>query len=330
MNATSEPLLSIRDMHVLFPGSSGPVEAICGVDLTVERGKVLGIVGESGSGKSVTMMAVMRLLAPSATITGSVRYNGRELIGMPAAEMRKLRGADIGMIFQDPLTAFNPVVTISEQIVEALRLHDATLSHRAARARAVELLDLVTIPQPDRRAGQYPHEFSGGMRQRAMIAMAICNNPKLLIADEPTTALDVTVQAQILDVLNRLREDLGIGLILITHDLGVVAGAADEIAVMYSGRIVEQGKVDDVFYGSRHPYTRGLLASLPKLDDSSAPLTPIEGTPPSIGNRPTGCAFRPRCASAFARCAVETPVLKPAASVLSACHLSEQLEALPA
>ena len=323
------PLFEINDLRVVFNGPAGPAEAICGVDLKLEAGKVLGIVGESGSGKSVTMMAVMQLLPPSAQITGSVKFKGQELIGLPSQEIRKLRGARIGMIFQDPLTAFNPVLTIGEQISEALRLHNRTLSKRSARDRAIELLEMVTIPQPDRRARQFPHEFSGGMRQRAMIAMAIANSPDLLIADEPTTALDVTVQAQILDVLQRLREELGIGLVLITHDLGVVAGTADEIAVMYSGRIVERGAVDDVFYGSHHPYTRGLLAALPKLGGSDGPLTPIDGTPPSLRNRPPGCAFRPRCQIAIPLCGVEQPDLAMIANVRSACHLASQFEAMP-
>lgn len=323
--ADNLPLLEIRDLRVTFDNGNGPAEAICGVDLTLEAGKVLGIVGESGSGKSVSMMALMQLLPSSSKVTGSVKFRGRELVGLPAKEMRKLRGAKIGMIFQDPLTAFNPVLTIGQQIVEALRLHDPHLSKRAALERAMELLETVAIPQPDRRIRQYPHEFSGGMRQRAMIAMAIANSPDLLIADEPTTALDVTVQAQIMEVLHKLREDLNIGLVLITHDLGVVAGSADDVAVMYSGRIVERGTVDDVFYGSRHPYTRGLLAALPKLNGDDGPLTAIEGTPPSLLNRPPGCSFRPRCSSAINRCTVERPTLQPIAGVFSACHRSNEL-----
>ncbi|GAB4068763.1 ABC transporter ATP-binding protein [Ancylobacter sonchi] len=323
------PLIDIRDLRVTFNTPRGPAEAICGVDLSLKPGEVLGIVGESGSGKSVAMMALMHLLPPSATITGSVTFHGRELVGAPRAEMDRLRGAKIGMIFQDPLTAFNPVLTVGAQIVEALRLHDAALSKRAAWDRAVELLAEVAIPQPDRRAAQYPHEFSGGMRQRAMIAMAIANRPELLIADEPTTALDVTVQAQIMDVLHKLREERGIGLILITHDLGVVAGAADRIAVMYSGRIVEQGTVDDVFYASRHPYTRGLIAALPRLDGGDGPLTAIEGTPPSLFNRPRGCAFRPRCPVALAPCGEDVPPLRRAGVVESACWRAADLAEVP-
>ncbi|MCM2476357.1 ABC transporter ATP-binding protein [Rhizobium sp. CG5] len=319
------PLLEVRDLRVSFGAGKDAADAICGVDLTLNAGEVLGIVGESGSGKSVTMMALMQLLPSSSRTTGSVRFKGKELIGMPARDMTRLRGSRIGMIFQDPLTAFNPVLTIGQQIVEAIRLHDRDLSKKAALNRAIELLSEVSIAQPDRRVHQYPHEFSGGMRQRAMIAMAIANRPDLLIADEPTTALDVTVQAQIMDLLHKLREDLNIGMVLITHDLGVVAGAADQIAVMYSGRIVERGAVRDVFRHSRHPYTRGLLGSLPKLNGSGGPLVAIEGMPPSLRNRPPGCAFRPRCRFAAGICATEVPPLLPAGVVESACHVSQSL-----
>jgi oligopeptide/dipeptide ABC transporter ATP-binding protein len=324
-NPDSQPLLEIRDLRVTFGTGTDAAEAICGVDLSLNAGDVLGIVGESGSGKSVTMMALMQLLPSSTRITGSVRFQGKELVGLPASDMAKLRGSRIGMIFQDPLTAFNPVLTIGQQIVEAIRLHDRGISRKAALHRAIELLAEVSIPQPERRVQQYPHEFSGGMRQRAMIAMAIANRPDLLIADEPTTALDVTVQAQIMDLLQKLREDLKIGLVLITHDLGLVAGAADEIAVMYSGRIVERGAVRDVFHHSRHPYTRGLLGSLPKLNGNGGPLVAIEGMPPSLRNRPPGCAFRPRCRNAASLCTTEVPALLPAGTVESACHYSQSL-----
>lgn len=319
------PLLEIRDLKVSFSTGRGMVEAICGVDLTLHSGGVLGIVGESGSGKSVTMMALMQLLPPSARVSGSVKLAGQELVGLGRRDMDRVRGARIGMIFQDPLSAFNPVLTVGQQIVEALRLHDRRLSVKAAYQSAIELLAEVAIPQPDRRVHQYPHEFSGGMRQRAMIAMAIANRPELLIADEPTTALDVTVQAQIMDLLQRLKESLNIGLVLITHDLGVVAGAADDIAVMYSGRIVERGRVDDVFRQSRHPYTRGLLGALPKLNGHGGPLFAIEGMPPSLNNRPKGCAFGPRCRHASAVCAGTVPPLVPVGAVESACHLSASL-----
>ncbi|MHC4447645.1 MAG: ABC transporter ATP-binding protein [Planctomycetota bacterium] len=320
------PLLEVRGLHVAFRVRGGAVEAVRGVDLTLEKGQVLGIVGESGSGKSVAMLAVMGLLPPVARVTGSVRFHGREIRGLPPRELQALRGKRVAMIFQDPLTALNPVVTVGKQIAEMIRLHDRGVSKKDAIGRAIELLGLVSTPQPDQRVHQYPHEFSGGMRQRVMIAMAVANEPELLIADEPTTALDVTVQAQILEVLARLRETLGIGLVLITHDLGVVAGTADSVSVMYSGRVVERGAVDDLFYGCRHPYTRGLLASLPKLDRSTDRLVSIEGTPPSLAKRPSGCAFRPRCPSAGDRCRNEDPMLRPISRLQVACHFAETLD----
>jgi peptide/nickel transport system ATP-binding protein len=321
--ARTEPLLTIRDLRVNFATRAGPLEAVAGIDLELEAGRVLGLVGESGSGKSVSMLAVLGLLPKSAAVTGSVRFCGQELLGMPQPALQAIRGARIGMIFQDPLTALNPVLRVGDQIVEAIRIHQRGVSRQAALASAVELLDLVSIPQPRERVRQYPHEFSGGMRQRAMIAMAVANQPELLIADEPTTALDVTVQAQILEVLESLRARLGIGLILITHDLGVVAGMADAVAVMYAGRIVERGSVDAVFDAARHPYTRGLLAALPTLDRGDQPLVGIEGRPPSLRERPSGCAFHPRCALAEGRCRVEVPALRRVGSTHSACHLAE-------
>ncbi len=324
------PLLELRGLRAAFPGRDGWAEAVRGVDLSLDPGKVLGIVGESGSGKSVAMMALLQLLPPKARVEGSARFKGRELVGMPEPEIRRLRGKEIGVIFQDPLTAFNPVLTLGDQIAEAITLHDPKATRRAALDEAEHLLASVAIPQPRRRLSQYPYEFSGGMRQRAMIAMAIANRPDLLIADEPTTALDVTVQAQILDLLQKLREDLGIALVLITHDLGVVAGAADEIAVMYGGRIVERGTADDIFHQTRHPYTHGLLAALPTLD-AAAELTPIEGAPPTIWARPRGCAFHPRCPLATEICVAEDPPLRPVGATLSACHHAETLpEGAPA
>jgi len=323
----TEPLLAIRDLRVTFATRTGPVEAVAGIDIDVEEGRVLGVVGESGSGKSVSMLGVLGLLPRSAVVTGSARFRGQELLGMAPQALQAIRGARIGMIFQDPLTALNPVLRVGEQIVEAIRIH-RDVSRKAAMARAVELLDLVSIPQPRERVQQYPHEFSGGMRQRAMIAMAVANEPDLLIADEPTTALDVTVQAQILEVLEELRTRLGIGLILITHDLGVVAGTADAVAVMYAGRIVERGEVDAIFDEPRHPYTQGLLAALPKLDTGDAPLVGIEGRPPSLRDRPAGCAFHPRCSLAEARCRVERPVLRHLGSTWCACHLAEAADHL--
>ncbi|SMF16932.1 peptide/nickel transport system ATP-binding protein/peptide/nickel transport system ATP-binding protein [Tistlia consotensis] len=323
---SQQPLLEIAGLKVTFGRGAASADAVAGVDLTVAPGEVLGIVGESGSGKSVTMLAAMGLTPKSARIGGSVRFRGQELVGMPQKGLRAIRGARMAMIFQDPLTSLNPVLTIGAQVAEALRLHNPGLSRKAAMARAVELLALVSIPEPERRVRQYPHEFSGGMRQRAMIAMAVANSPDLLIADEPTTALDVTVQAQIMEVLKELRERLGIGLVLITHDLGVVAGAADRIAVMYGGRVVEQGKVDDVFYRSRHPYTRGLLASIPKLDVRQERLQPIEGAPPSLTSRPSGCPFHPRCPLAEARCSSEEPLLRQVGAVETRCHFAERLD----
>ena len=312
-------LLSLTDLRVRFAGPQGTAEAVRGITLSVAEGEVLGIVGESGSGKSVTMMAALQLLPPSAGIQGSAVFRGRELVGMGREEIRRLRGKEIGCIFQDPLSAFNPVITIGDQIAEAIRLHQP-LTRRAALDRAAALLDLVSIPEPRRRLHQYPYEFSGGMRQRAMIAMALANDPALLIADEPTTALDVTVQAQILELLQKLRQELGLAIVLITHDLGVVAGMADRIAVMYAGRIVEEGPVDPVFYETAHPYTRGLIAAIPSPDRPAGALVAIDGTPPSIWSRPTGCAFRPRCPRATDLCAQADPELRPIAGTSAACH----------
>jgi peptide/nickel transport system ATP-binding protein len=322
MVTEAAPLLRIRDLGVTFRGTHA---AVHGVDLTLARGEVLGIVGESGSGKSMTMLAVMGLVPKTAKVTGSARFRGEELIGAAPGRLRQIRGDRIAMIFQDPLTALNPVLTVGAQIAEAVRLHQSSVTRAQAWERAVELLDTVSVPQPRQRVRQYPHEFSGGMRQRVMIAMAIANDPDVLIADEPTTALDVTVQAQILEVLKSLRERLGIGLVLVTHDLGVVAGTADSVAVMYAGRVVETGRVDDVFYGSRHPYTRGLLASLPKIDAEDRELLSIPGNPPTLVARPPGCSFHPRCAHAQPRCQVEVPPLRPVGKLRAACHYAETL-----
>jgi len=322
---TDSPLLEITDLCVEFRTRSGVLPAVRGVSLRVEAGRTLGIVGESGSGKSVTMMAAMGLLPPTARVTGSVRLGGRDLLDLGPRAWQAVRGARMGMIFQDPMTALNPVMTVGEQIVEAIRLHRRDLSARAALERAVELLATVSISQPRERARQYPHEFSGGMRQRVMIAMAIANEPELLIADEPTTALDVTVQAQILDMLSRLRADLGIGLVLITHDLGVVAGCADTVAVMYGGRVVETADTEDLFYRTRHPYTIGLLGASPRVEGEIRPLVPVEGAPPILSRLPPGCAFNPRCSWAQVRCREEAPVLRSVGAVRTACHRAEEL-----
>jgi peptide/nickel transport system ATP-binding protein len=290
------PLLEVEDLRVHFETDDGLVKAVDGISYTVEQGETLGIVGESGSGKSVSSLTVMGLTrARNARISGAVRFEGRDLLGASDDEMRRIRGNDIAMIFQDPLSSLHPFYKVGTQIVEAIRAHrDVTKAQ--AYDRAVEMLGLVGIPEPRRRADAYPHEFSGGMRQRAMIAMALANDPKLLIADEPTTALDVTVQAQILELIERLQNELDTAVVVITHDLGVVAETADEVAVMYAGRIVEQADADTVFNGPEHPYTWGLLSSIPRMDTPRGEeLVPIAGRPPSLIHLPGGCSFHPRC-----------------------------------
>ncbi|HEU5355625.1 MAG TPA: ABC transporter ATP-binding protein [Actinocrinis sp.] len=324
-----DAVLEVRDLSVLFPSESGTVEAVRGVDYRLRRGEVLGIVGESGSGKSVSAMAVLGLLPDTAKVEGSIRLEGRELLGLDDDEMSKIRGRQMAMVFQDPLSALTPVYSIGTQIVEALQIH-TEISKEAARARAVELLDMVGIPDPRRRVDAFPHEFSGGMRQRAMIAMAIANDPEVIIADEPTTALDVTIQAQILDVLKVAKEATGAAIVMITHDLGVVAGFADRVMVMYAGKPVETGTVDELYYTPRMPYTIGLLGSIPRVDEGvKHALVPIEGNPPSLVNLPTGCPFRPRCPVAVAACATVEPELVPAAgdNHPSACHRRSELAA---
>ena len=326
------PVLEIQDLTVTFGTEEGPVQAVRGVDLYVNDHEVLGIVGESGSGKSVTMLAVMGLLPNTATITGSARFRGQELLGREAAPAAgRLRGGKMAMIFQDPLTALNPVHRVGDQISEAVEAHHPDWSGKEVKARSLEMLELVGIPQPGVRARQYPHEFSGGMRQRAMIAMMIANDPVLLIADEPTTALDVTIQAQILEVLMQVQEVTGTAIVFITHDLGVIARLASRVQVMYAGRTAEVAAVDTIFQSSLHPYTRGLLGSLPKLDESQRELLrPIPGSPPSMLNPPPACAFHPRCAMAQPRCATDVPPLRLAGvdGQLSACHYAEHLGAV--
>ncbi len=319
-------VLDVRDLEVTFPAIEGPVSAVRGVNLTLDPGRILGVVGESGSGKTVTMLATLGLLPGAARVTGSVKYKGRELLGLAPSELRKVRGSGIAMIFQDPRTSLNPVHTIGHQIVEGIRIHHPEVSRKEAAKRAVELLALVGIPQPDRRARDYPHQFSGGMCQRAMIAMAVANDPDVLVADEPTTALDVTIQAQILDLLRDIRRDKQVAIVLISHDLGVVAGLADEVAVMYAGRVVERGTVDDVYQQARHPYTRGLLASVPRLtDDNRGPLVSIGGGAPSLLHLPPGCAFHPRCAFEQPNCRVDDPRLRQVGPVEAACHYAEEM-----
>jgi oligopeptide/dipeptide ABC transporter ATP-binding protein len=317
-------LLSVDDLHAGFDTDDGRVHAVDGVSFDVHRGEVFAIVGESGSGKSVTAMTILGLIPTVDVTAGQILWKGRDLLGLPEDEMRKVRGGEIAMIFQDPLTALNPVHTVGRQIGEMARIHEG-VGKKEAFERAIEMLDLVGIPEARKRASMYPHEFSGGMRQRAMIAMAITCKPDLLIADEPTTALDVTVQAQVLDVLIDIKDEIDSAIILITHDLGVVAGLADQVMVMYAGRQVEMGTTREVFYESRHPYT------LPLLDDmGDEPLVPISGSPPSLIRRPSGCAFHPRCR--FARvpglCDGEVPDLRliTGDAHRSACHYAETLE----
>jgi peptide/nickel transport system ATP-binding protein len=303
-------LLEVRDLRTQFSTDDGIVGAVDGVSFTVESGQVLGIVGESGSGKSVTCLTVMGLNDPrSTTSTGEVLFRGEDLLKASPKRLRDIRGNEIAMIFQDPMTSLNPVHKIGTQLEEAMTLHE-NASRKQARARALEMLKAVGIPRPERRIDDYPHQFSGGMRQRVMIAMALINSPDLLIADEPTTALDVTTQAQILALLKRLQEEFGSAVIMITHDLGVVAETADDVVVMYAARIVERGPVDAIFAQPRHPYTWGLMGSLPRLDASVERLEQIPGQPPSLLRPPSGCRFNPRCRYAMARCISEVPRLE--------------------
>jgi oligopeptide/dipeptide ABC transporter ATP-binding protein len=306
----AERLLDVKGLKVRFATEDGTVDAVDGVDFELDRGKVLGIVGESGSGKSVTALTILGLTRDRNTrFEGEVDYKGQNLLQMSESRLRDVRGNEIAMIFQDPMTSLNPVYNVGDQIVEAIMTHEGT-TKKDAKRRAVELLRQVGIPNAQQRASDYPHQFSGGMRQRAMIAMALSCNPDVLIADEPTTALDVTIQAQILELLDNLRADFDSSVILITHDLGVVAEVADEIIVMYAGRVVERGSKRDVFYDPQHPYTWGLLGSIPRLDrPKPKKLHSIEGTPPSLINLPRGCKFRPRCPHAFDKCQ-EEPELK--------------------
>jgi oligopeptide/dipeptide ABC transporter ATP-binding protein len=324
-----DTLLSMRGLRAGFPTDDGFVRAVDGVSFDVARGEVLAIVGESGSGKSVTAMSILGLQPTLEVAEGEILWKGRDLLTMTERERQSVRGKEIAMIFQDPLTALNPVHPVGRQIGEMARIHEG-LGKKAALERAIEMLDLVGIPEARKRANMYPHEFSGGMRQRAMIAMAITCKPDLLIADEPTTALDVTVQAQVLEVLVDIKDEIESAIILITHDLGVVAGLAQRVMVMYAGRAIETGTTDEIFYETRHPYTLGLLASLPRLTDlGDEPLVPIIGAPPSLIRKPTGCSFHPRCR--FARvpgnCGTDDPALRLIAgdAHMAACHYAEEL-----
>jgi peptide/nickel transport system ATP-binding protein len=320
-------LLEVRDLRIHFPTEDGLVKAVDGVSFTLERGRTLGIVGESGSGKSVTSMGIMGLhQGTKAQITGNILLDGEELVGAPAARIRNLRGNKMAMIFQDPLSSLHPYYRVGDQIVEAYRIHN-DVSKQAARKHAIDLLSRVGIPQPEVRVDDYPHQFSGGMRQRVMIAMALCCDPELLIADEPTTALDVTVQAQILDLISDLQSEFGSAVIIITHDLGVVAELSDDILVMYAGRVAEYGSAADIFARPGHPYTWGLLSSMPRMDrERTARLVPIPGTPPSLIRVPSGCPFHPRCRYApltGGRSETEVPELREVTPRhLSACHLT--------
>jgi oligopeptide/dipeptide ABC transporter ATP-binding protein len=303
-------LLEVNDLRTHFHSDDGVVKAVDGVSFTLNKGKILGIVGESGCGKSITSLSIMRLLAagPGCAVTGQILFDGVDLLGLTEAEMHRIRGNRISMIFQEPMTSLNPLFTVGDQIMESVLLHQKA-GKREARDRAIDMLRLVGIPSPEKRVDVYPHQLSGGMRQRVMIAIALACNPKLLIADEPTTALDVTIQAQILDLMAQLREDLGTSIILITHDLGVVAEMADEVVVMYCGKVVEQADVGTLFENPRHPYTQGLLRSIPQLDRAVARLPIVRGVVPSPSQMPAGCAFHPRCDCAEERCGREAPLM---------------------
>ena len=320
-------LLEVKDLRTSFRTDDGIVKAVDGVTFSVEKGKTLGIVGESGCGKSVTCLTIMGLNnRRNTTSSGEVLFRGEDLLKASASRLREVRGDEIAMIFQDPMTSLNPVHTIGRQLVEAIKLH-RDVTGRQARTRALELLKAVGIPRAERRVDDYPHQFSGGMRQRVMIAMALLNDPDLLIADEPTTALDVTTQAQILELMNRLQQEFGSAIILVTHDLGVVAETADDVVVMYAARIVERAPVTNLFNRPHMPYTWGLLGSLPRLDTDTERLTQIPGQPPSLLNPPRGCRFHPRCPYVMNICREQEPELRPISDDpghLQACHLDEQ------
>ncbi|MDD4438304.1 MAG: ABC transporter ATP-binding protein, partial [Tissierellia bacterium] len=301
-------LLSVNELHTSFFTSSGEVKAVNGISFNLEEGKVLGIVGESGSGKSVTAYSILQILTnPGRIVSGSIKLKGKELVGCSKETMQKIRGNQISIIFQDPMTSLNPVFTIGNQLMEAILLHTNRNKEQAKR-RAIEMLELVGVNEPEKRIEQYPHEFSGGMRQRVMIAMALACEPDILIADEPTTALDVTIQAQILDLMKELQKKLRMAIILITHDLGVVAEMCDDIIVMYAGQISERGTSDDIFYNPKHEYTKGLLKSIPTVQDEKQRLKPIGGNPVDLLNLPDGCPFAPRCENAMKVCLTVNPV----------------------
>ena len=328
--SVTTPLLSIRGLVTEFDTPDGVVHAVDQVSYDVYPGETLGVVGESGSGKSVTVMAALGLIPqpPGRIVSGEIWLEDRDLLTLPQAELRKVRGKDIAMVFQDPMTSLNPVLTVGHQIAEAITTHERGISDQLARKRTVELLELVGVPNAEGRFTQYPHEYSGGMRQRAMIAMAIANEPKVLVADEPTTALDVTIQAQVLKVLKTAQEETNAGTVLITHDLGVIAEMADRVVVMYGGKVVETGTVHEIFHQPSHPYTLGLLSSLPRKERRLTKLEPIPGQPPSLINRPRGCTFHPRCrlAADRERCRTEEPELRALGQGrASACHFHDEM-----
>ena len=324
----ADPILDVRNLVTRFGSAGRGLTAVDGVSFTLHRGRTTALVGESGSGKSATALSIMRLVEPSGkSIGGAIRYDGDDLLALDEAAMRRIRGARLGMVFQDPLTSLNPALRIGAQIAETIRAHEA-VSERQAWARAVDLLARVGIAAPAERARDYPHQFSGGMRQRVMIAAAIACSPEIIIAAEPTTALDVTVQAKILRLLHELQQEMGVALLLITHDLGVVAAMADEVLVMYAGRIVERADVDTLFHAPRHPYTQALLACVLNVeDDARAPLEPIGGQPPNLGDPPPGCRFAPRCPRAVAACRREDPQLLPISDRQAVACLLERGEA---
>ncbi len=322
------PLLEVHDLHVTFPGDTGAVRAVDGATFDVQPGERVGVVGESGSGKSVTARSVMGLVpSPPATISGNLRFDGADLLHMDAAQRRRLRGERMAMVFQNPLNALNPAMTVGNQITEAIRAHRST-RRRAARRQAIDLLGSVGITSPAINVDEYPHRFSGGMRQRSMIAMALSCDPELLIADEPTTALDVRVQAQIVELLLSLSEQRGMSVVLISHDMALLAGFAERVVVMYAGRVMEDGPVDDLYYRPAHPYTRGLMASVPRIDGSRGErLEGITGTPPSAVRLPPGCVFHPRCPYAQPVCREEIPrLIERGSGHVSACHFAEELQ----
>ena len=332
-----EPLLAIRELTVEFETDDGVVHAVQNVSYDLHPGEVLGVVGESGSGKTVSMLSILGLIPvpPGRVVAGQALFRDEDLLAMSERRLREIRGGPIAIIFQDPMTSLNPVLTIGDQISEAIEEHNPGIGRRAARERTIELLDRVGVPSADRRFGQYPHEFSGGMRQRVMIAMAIANDPRVLVADEPTTALDVTIQAQIIEVLKTAQRETHAAVVLITHDLGLIAELADRVVVMYAGRVVELGDVFSIFDAPRHPYTVGLLKSLARLEADARQLEPIPGQPPSLITPPPGCPFHPRCALARGRevCSTEIPDLRVVGDGVehrSACHFAEELRASPA